>query len=235
MSALENLRKKLRKLGSPQKAKVYGVFFKTGPGQYGEGDQFLGVTVPEQRQVARAFKDLPLADLKKLLHSKIHEERLTALLILVSQYQSADEAGKKKIYSFYLANAKRVNNWDLVDSSAHHIVGHFLSNKNSAVLDQLSRSKNLWERRISIVATWHGIRNGNVKDVIRISGKLLNDDHDLIHKAVGWMLREAGKRNPSALENFLAKHHHKMPRTMLRYSIEKFPEKKRKQYLNGKR
>lgn len=233
MSALEDLRKKLRKLGSSQKAKACSIFFKTGPGQYGEGDQFLGVTVPEQRQVARAFKDLPLADLKKLLHSKIHEERLTALLILVSQYQSADQAGKKKIYDFYLSNAKRVNNWDLVDSSAHHIVGHFLSDKSSAVLDRLSRSQNLWERRISIVATWYGIRNGKMSDVIRISKKLLEDDQDLIHKAVGWMLREAGKRNQTVLEAFLAKHHHKMPRTMLRYSIEKFPESKRKRYLKA--
>lgn len=233
MSALKNLKKNLHKLGSPQKARACSVFFKTGPGQYGEGDQFIGVTVPEQRQVARDFKDLSLSDLKKLLHSPVHEERLTALLILVRQYQRADEAGKKKIYNFYLVNAKRVNNWDLVDSSAHHIVGHFLSDKSSAVLDKLSCSKNLWERRISIVATWHGIRSGKMTDVIRISGKLLNDDQDLIHKAVGWMLREAGKRNPSALKNFLAKHHRKMPRTMLRYSIEKFPESKRKQYLKA--
>jgi len=234
MSSLANLKKNLHRFGSPKKAKACRWFFKTGPGQYGEGDQFIGVTVPEQRQVARAFKDLPLPDLRRLLHSPVHEERLTALLILVSQYERADAAGKKKIYDFYLSNAKRVNNWDLVDSSAHHIVGHFLSDKNSAALDKLSRSKNVWERRISIVATYYGIRNGKMSDVIRISGKLLEDDHDLIHKAVGWMLREAGKRNQPALEAFLAKHHHKMPRTMLRYAIEKFPEKKRKQYLNGK-
>lgn len=223
----------LKAVATPEKAKSSEWFFKSGPGQYGEGDVFVGVTVPEQRQIARQFCDLPLPEIKKLLRSKIHEERLTALFILVIQFGKADPAGKQKIFDFYLENLDRVNNWDLVDSSAHLILGPQISDQK--MLIKLAKSQDLWERRVAIIATFARMRQGNCDWSIEISELLLNDQHDLIHKAVGWVLREVGKNcGEVVLEKFLKKHYKTMPRTMLRYAIEKFPETKRKAYLQGK-
>ena len=190
--------------------------------------------MPDIRKAAKAYRDLPLKESIKLLKSPIHEERLLALLIMVLKFQKAQtEAQKKTVYKSYLANIKHINNWDLVDLSSHEIVGSFLLNKSKKELYDLSKSKSLWERRISIVSTYRFIRNGQLKDTLKIAMILLKDSHDLIHKAVGWMLREAGKRDLGALESFLKSCYKSMPRTMLRYSIEKFPEKKRLAYLNG--
>jgi 3-methyladenine DNA glycosylase AlkD len=223
----------LKKLANPAKAKILQGFFKTGEGQYGEGDVFYGVTVPQTRTVAaKHAKAATLADAGELLHSKIHEERLAALLILVHQFQREGDSDKKRIYEFYLKNAGRVNNWDLVDLSAPKIVGAYLQGKDKAVLRRLARSKNIWERRIAIVATFHFIYYGDAKDALEIAEILLHDKHDLIQKAVGWMLREVGKRcSQEELEGFLRTHGKEMPRTMLRYAIERLPEAKRKQYL----
>lgn len=208
-------------------------FFKTGPGEYGEGDIFLGITVPEVRKTATKFNELKFSDVKKLLGSKIHEERLTALLILVHNFNIGNEAERNKIFKFYLANTKNINNWDLVDLSAHKIVGEHILDRSRNILYKLARSKKLWEKRISIISTFAFIRDNELKDSLKISEILLNDDHDLIHKAVGWVLREVGKKSLATEEKFLKKHYKKMPRTMLRYAIEKFPEKKRKAYLKG--
>lgn len=231
--SLQHLRRALRKKANPQSAKGFERFFKTGPGGYGEGDKFLGLSVPMLHEFSKQFLTLSIRDISVLLESKLHEERLVGLLILVKQYKKADMTTQKKICAFYLKNAKRINNWDLVDSSAHHIVGHYLSDKNKAVLYRLAKSTNLWERRIAIVSTWYFIRQNQLDDTFKISKLLLNDNHDLIHKASGWMLREAGKRDLKKQEKFLKMHYQKMPRTMLRYAIEKFPESKRKAYLAG--
>lgn len=223
----------LRKKARRQRALVSQSFFRTGKGQYGEGDIFIGVTVPDMRLVAKDFFDLSLAEIKKLLHSTIHEERLTALLILVDQFRKADTAAQKKIYTFYLQNLKRVNNWDLVDSSADRIVGAYLRGRGVATLRKMAKSKNLWERRVAIVATFFTIKQGKFDDTLAIAALLLRDEHDLIYKATGWMLREVGKRSEITLRRFLAKHYHGMPRTMLRYAIERFPEQTRRAYLHG--
>lgn len=224
----------LKKLSSAKKAKASAWFFKTGSGQYGEGDKFIGVTVPEQRKIAKQFSSLPLQEIEKLLNSRIHEERLVGLLILVSQFQAADEKTKRQIYNFYLKNIRRVNNWDLVDSSASYIVGSYLLDKPRTVLYKLAKSKNLWERRVAIIATLAFIVKGKSRDTLKIATLLLNDKEDLIQKAVGWMLREVGKRlSCEELENFLKKHYKLMPRTMLRYSIEHFPSDIRQKYLKG--
>jgi 3-methyladenine DNA glycosylase AlkD len=228
-------KKELGKYASKEKAAILSQFFKTGRGEYGEGDIFIGVVVPDIRKVAKKYQDLPLKEATKLLKSAIHEERLLALLIMVLKFQETQtEAQKKTVYKAYLANTKHINNWDLVDLSSHEIVGSFLLNKPKKELYDLSKSKSLWERRISIVSTHRFIRNGQFKDTLKIARILLKDSHDLIHKAVGWMLREVGKRDLDTLENFLKDHYKSMPRTMLRYSIEKFPENKRLAYLNGK-
>ena len=229
---LTQLKKNLLNLKNPQKAEIMRGFFKTGKGQYGEGDIFLGVSVPDQRKIAKKYPNLSIENIQKLLWSKIHEERLTALFILIIKYRKADEQEKKEIFDFYLTNTKYINNWDLVDSSAEHILGTYLLEKDKSILYQMAKSENLWERRISIMSTFHFIKNNKFNDALKISKLLLNDDHDLIHKAVGWMLREIGKRNQNEEENFLEKHHKTMPRTMLRYSIEKFDETKRKHYLS---
>lgn len=228
---IEDAIKALRKYANKDKAKVLRGFFKTGPGEYGEGDIFLGVTVPLIRNIVKQFKDLPLRDLKRLLHSKIHEERLLALLILVEQFNQADINAKEKIYKTYLANTKFINNWDLVDLSAPQIAGEFLINKDRSALYKLAQSPLLWDRRIAILATFAFIKANDFDDVFRITKLLLLDKEDLIHKACGWMLREAGKRNLRAEENFLRQHFKVMPRTMLRYSIERFPGNKRRTYL----
>ncbi len=222
---------RLRSLAFPAHAAVLARFFKTGPGEYGEGDRFIGVKVPVIRQVAKEFKNLPLAEIECLLHSEIHEERLLALVILVNQFEKGDDITRKPIYSLYLANTRYINNWDLVDLSAPQIVGGYLENRSRKPLDRLAKSSSLWERRISIVATHWFIRQGDFADTLRIAEKLLNDREDLIHKAVGWMLREVGKRDVVILEEFLGEHCRVMPRTMLRYAIERFPEEKRRGYL----
>ena len=231
MSSLINFKKELKEISNPRQAKILQRFFKTGKGEYGEGDIFLGVKVPDQRKIANKFSELSLKDLEKLLSSKIHEYRMSALFILIKQYEKANEQEKKKIFDFYLKNTKNINNWDLVDLSAPKIVGDFLLDKPKDVLYKLAKSNNLWERRIAIVSTVVFIRNNKFKDTLKISKTLLLDKHDLIHKAVGWMLREVGKRNQKVEEKFLKKHYSKMPRVMLRYAIERFEEKKRKFYL----
>jgi len=227
-------KKELKKLANSKQAEILQRFFKTGKGEYGEGDIFLGVKVPIQRKVADKFQELSLKDIEKLLKSKIHEHRMTALLILIKQYKKADEREKKKIFNFYLKNTKNINNWDLVDISAPKIMGEYLLNKPRNVLYKLAKSDNLWERRIAIISTFTFIRNNEFDDTLKIAKILLNDKHDLIHKAVGWMLREVGKRDQKIEEEFLKKHYSKMPRVMLRYAIERFEEKKRKFYLSKK-
>jgi len=228
---LNQLIKDIKKLTNPSKAKILQGFFKTAPGQYGTDDIFLGLTVPQQRSIAKNYTTLKLTALQKLLNNKIHEYRLISLLILVEQYQRANLATRKKIYNFYLKNARQVNNWDLVDLTAPKIVGNYLLNKNKAILYKLAKSKNLWEKRIAIIATFEFIRNNQFIPTLKISKMLLSDQHDLIHKAVGWMLRELGKRDQKLLEKFLTQHLRQLPRTTLRYAIEKFPEKQRLAYL----
>ncbi len=231
--SLKNLRTAINKMSNPEQAKILSLFFKTGNGEYGEGDEFLGIKVPVSRRLAKQFKDLTLEEIQDLLNSSIHEERLIALFILTEQFRKGDEKKKDNIYKFYLNNTKHVNNWDLVDLSAEKIVGAYLLDKNKSILFKLARSKNLWERRIAVMSTFHFIKNGVYDSTLEISNILLKDKHDLIHKAVGWMLREIGKRNLKAEEEYLKKHYKTMPRTMLRYAIEKFPEKKRQAYLKG--
>lgn len=232
MSSLLQLKSELKKLASLKRAKVSLWFFKIGPGEYGEGDRFLGVNNPGMRKIAKQFPDLPLVELKKLLASAWHEERQTALFVLVGQYERGDEKSRRAIYKFYLAHTDRINNWDLVDLSAHKIVGEYLVRKDRDILYKLARSKNLWGRRIAIISTAAFIRRNDFSDTLKIAKILLRDEHDLIHKAVGWMLREVGKRDQAILENFLRKHYKTMPRTMLRYAIEKLSQNKRKLYLN---
>jgi 3-methyladenine DNA glycosylase AlkD len=222
---------RLRSLGNPGEAAFLAGFFKTGPGEYGEGDVFIGVRVPIIRKVAREFKLLPPPEVLRLLRSKIHEERLAALVILVLQTAKADAETRKRVYDLYLANTRHINNWDLVDLSAPQLVGAYLENKSHAPLYRLAKSSWLWDRRIAILATFHFIRRGEFGDTLRIAETLRSDKHDLIHKAVGWMLREVGKRDRRALVAFLEQHHQVMPRTMLRYAIERFPENKRRAYL----
>jgi len=226
-----NLDNAIKQKANPAKAKILQRFFKTGDGQYGAGDVFLGIVVPEQRNIAKQFADLDMSKIQKLLNSKIHEKRLIALFILIGQYKKANKIGKAKIYRFYLKNSSRVNNWDLVDLSAPNIVGDYLLDKDRRMLYKLARSRSLWEKRIAIVATFKLIRENDFDDTLKISEMLLKDKHDLIHKAVGWMLREVGKRNQKVLEEFLLKYHKEMPRTMLRYSLEKFDDKKKAFYM----
>ena len=228
---LSDLVADFQKLRNPQKAKILSRFFKTGKGEYGEGDIFLGITVPQTRAIAKKYTHLNLKDLEKLLSSKIHEYRLIALLILIENYKKASIENKNLIFNFYIKNTKFINNWDLVDLSAPHIVGNFLLDKDKSILYNLAKSSNLWEKRIAIISTYAFIRLYKFKHTLKISEILMNDNHDLIHKAVGWMLREVGKRNKEVEEKFLNQHYMKMPRTMLRYAIEKFENNKRKKYL----
>ena len=228
---LSQLKKDLQRLKNPEKAKLLARFFKTGKGEYGEGDVFLGIMVPDSRKIAIKYKNLSFSEIKTLLNSKIHEGRLIALLILVNNYNNGGNKEKGKIFDFYLKNTKKINNWDLVDLSAHKIVGAHLIGKDKSILYKLVKSDNLWERRIAVIATFNFINNNKFDDSLKISRLLLNDKHDLIHKAVGWMLREVGKKNQVIEERFLKRYYHQMPRTMLRYAIERFDEKKRKGYL----
>ena len=228
----------LQKLANPTKATILSGFFKTSKGQYGEGDKFIGITVPLQREIAKKYyESASFVDLQKMLESKIHEYRLTSLLILVYKYdKTKNEKLKKEIYNFYLKNLQYINNWDLVDVTTPNIVGDYLLNnpKEKKILYKLVKSKNLWERRVAILATFRFIKEKQFEDTLAISEILLNDTHDLIHKAVGWMLREMGKRDIKPLIKFLNKYAGTMPRTMLRYAIEKFPEEMRKIYLKRK-
>ncbi len=230
---LQEIRKKVRKLADKDKAKLLQGFFKTGPGQYGEGDVFLGLTVPVLREITRECRDTSLADVMALLQSPIHEERMLALFLLVGAYSRGNDAEKKKIYSLYLKSTRFINNWDLVDLSAPNIVGQHLLDKGRKPLYRFAATRNLWKKRIAILATAAFIRQNDFSDTLKISRMLLADDHDLIHKAVGWMLREVGKRDLQAEEKFLKQHYRIMPRTMLRYAIERFPETKRRKYLKG--
>lgn len=227
----QDLKKELKSHADPVRALGVQRYFKTGKSEYGEGDKFLGINTATMVKTALQFQDLTLIDLNQLLASKIHECRSAALVILKRQYLKAEATGKKKIVDFYLKNTKGINNWDLVDISAPRILGDWLLDKNRKILYKLAKSKNLWERRISIMSTFAFIDKNDFKDSLRIAEILLTDSHDLIHKAVGWMLREIGKRDMKVEEKFLRAHVSKMPRVMLRYAIEKFPEKKRKQYL----
>ena len=223
----------LKRMADPDKAAHAQGFFKTGKGEYGEGDIFLGIRVPQLRTVAKRHREVTREQALELLKSKYHEVRLTALFLLVQLYGKADEVGREQIYQDYLGHVAYINNWDLVDSSALQIVGHFLFKKDRSILYDLARSSDLWERRISIMATFYFIRQYEFNVTLELSEILLNDEEDLIHKAVGWMLREVGNRSMSAEESFLKKYYQSMPRTMLRYAIEKFPEAKRLAYLKG--
>jgi 3-methyladenine DNA glycosylase AlkD len=230
-----SLTTELAKLANTKKAKILQGFFKTKKGEYGEGDIFLGVIVPKQRELAKKYIELSLPEIKKVLHSKIHEERLTALIVLTYKYEKTkNESEKKEIYDFYLKNTKYINNWDLVDISTPKIIGSYLLEHQNErkILNSLSKSKNMWERRISILATFPLLKNKEYSEVLKLSKLFLKDKHDLMHKATGWMLREMGKKDIGILKKFLNEHKKEMPRTMLRYAIEKFPEKIRKHYLN---
>lgn len=229
---IDNLRKELKKLSDTKKAAAMQKFFKTGEGEYAFGDVFIGLSVPYSRKLAIKYKDMTFEDLYKLIRSEIHEERLIALLIMVYNFQQ-DEMLQRRIYEFYVKNIKFVNNWDLVDLSSDKIMGGYLIDKPKNILYKLAKSKIVWERRIAIVATFSFIKNGMFDDAISIAEILIDDDNDLIQKAVGWMLREVGKRNPELEVKFLDKHHKDMGRTALRYSLEKFPEKTRKTYMLG--
>lgn len=230
-----DLQREFRALGDREVAQKSLRFFKTGAGQYGEGDQFLGIRVPVLREFAKQHKGLSLSQIQKILRSQYHEERLLALIMLVSRFEKAIEQHRAEIYEMYLKNTKYINNWDLVDSSAYQIVGGYLMDKSRKILVQLSSSNNLWERRIAIMSTYRFIKNKDYGDTLTISEKLLNDKEDLIHKAVGWMLREIGNRDKGVEEAFLAKYYQTMPRTMLRYAIEKFDEDDRQLYLSGQK
>ncbi len=227
---LENLVADLNKLIDSKKAKLLSSFFKTGKGEYGEGDIFLGITIPMQRKIAKKYSDLKLRDVEKLLKSKIHEQRMVALMILINKY-SREGSNRKELVDFYLNNIKYINNWDLVDGSAYFILGDYLFDKEKDILYNLITSDNLWARRIAIISTFKFIRKNQFSDTLKICEYLLHDKQDLIHKACGWMLREVGKKNKKILNKFLNRFSLKMPRTMLRYSIEKFTEKERQKYL----
>lgn len=233
MLTLSDLKKELRTKANPVKAKILQRFFKTGKGEYGAGDIFLGIIVPQTRKIAQKYSTLRLAGTIKLLHSKIHEERLASLLIMVNKFENGKKEEKKMIYKTYLKNTKNINNWDLVDLSAYKIVVDYLFDEPKTILYKLAKSKSVWERRIAIMATFNFIKKNKFRETLKIAKILLRDKHDLIQKAVGWMLREVGKRNFKTEEGFLNKYYKKMARTMLRYAIEKFPERKRKRYLSG--
>ena len=231
---VSELRAKLNLLSDKKVAESLQRFFKTGKGEYGEGDNFIGLKVPLQRKLAREFKDLKLDEIKILLGAPVHEERLISLFILIDRYQKAESKTKENIFNFYLRNRKGINNWDLVDISAPKIIGKHLFEKDKSILYKFALSKNVWERRIAILSTHEFIKNNYFTPTLKIAEILISDEHDLIQKAVGWMLREIGKKDLAVEEKFLKNYYKKMSRTMLRYAIEKFPEIKRKKYLQGK-
>jgi 3-methyladenine DNA glycosylase AlkD len=229
---ITDIQKELESLTDPGQATILQRFFKTGPGEYGEGDRFRGIRVPVLRKTARQYRDLPLAEAGCLLQSVFHEDRLLALLILIQRYYHNDPL-QGEIHHLYLEQRRFVNNWDLVDASAPHLLGHYLRDRSKDPLTRLAASRVLWERRMAIIATFHFIKQGDYDDTLRVARLLLGDPEDLIHKAVGWMLREVGKREAAALEAFLQAHYRDMPRTMLRYAIERFPEARRQAYLKA--
>lgn len=233
LSDLAAVRHELQSMSDPEDAAFLQRFFKTGPGEYGEGDRFLGIRVPRIRRLARHARSLPLDDILTLLHSRWHEERLLALIILVDRHRRGTPEEREAVHRAYLANTRFVNNWDLVDTSAYHLVGAHLQPDDLTLLEVLARSDVLWERRIAMMATFHWIKRGVFHPALHIAGMLAGDDHDLIHKAVGWMLREIGKRDRDVEEEFLREHCRSMPRTMLRYAIEHFPDERRQAYLRG--
>ena len=233
MSSRATLECALRKAADPKRAVSVAKFFKTGKGEYGEGDRFIGIPLPVLRKIARQHLSLGFADLKQLLASPIHEHRSAALEILVAQYGRADEPQREHIVAFYLRHTHRMNNWDLVDTAAPYILGRHLKTRSRKVLQEFAGSRNLWERRIAIVATLGLIRSGDIDETFRIAEKLLGDEHDLIHKAVGWALRESGKVSTGRLVAFLQRHYDHLPRTTLRYAIERFPRQQRKKFLAG--
>jgi 3-methyladenine DNA glycosylase AlkD len=223
----------MRELADGERARVLKRFFKTGPGEYGEGDRFLGITIPELRKLAKEYRSIRPEEVLAFLASEYHEERMLALLMLIHAYSKGDGLTKAEIYELYLKNTRFINNWDLVDVSAPRLVGDFLFTRSREPLYTLARSASLWERRIAIMSTFHFIRKADYSDSLKISEVLLGDREDLIHKAVGWMLREIGKSDLPAEEAFLRERYRMMPRTMLRYAIERFPEPKRQMYLKG--
>jgi 3-methyladenine DNA glycosylase AlkD len=231
---LTELRRDIRNVASAKRARINARFFKTKPGQYGHGDVFIGLSVPQARKIAHKHLDLPLSDVKVLMKSKIHEERVIGLEILTAKFRKSDETGKKTYFEFLLKNLDAVNNWDLVDGAAPYIIGPYLVDKpgERKILYKLAESKNLWHRRVAIIATYAFIRKGDFKDTFNIAELLMKDKHDLIHKAVGWMLREIGKRDSEAEEAFLRKHYRTMPRTALRYAIERFGKGKKLFYMS---
>jgi len=231
MSAHEQVKAELEKLSDSERAKKLQGFYKTGKGEYGEGDVFISVRVPDQRRIAKKYRNISLTEVLELLRSEIHEHRLTALFILTEQFNKGDEEAKQRIVDLYLSNTAYVNNWDLVDSSAHKILGAWLVDKPRGVLYDLARSESLWERRISIISTLAFINRGDLVDALALAEALVDDGHDLIHKASGWVLREVGKKDQSVLEEFLLEYFETMPRTMLRYAIERLPEARRRFYM----
>jgi len=236
MNQLQQLHRDIKKLADPEKGKFLQRFFKTKEGEYGFGDVFVGLTVPMSRNIANQYKDLLPEEIETLLASFVHEERLIALLILVDQFKKGSDYKKKEIYDFHIKHLQYINNWDLVDLSAYNIIGNYLLlTRDITFLVRLTSSKNIWERRIAIISTFAFIKKGSFKETLKIAEMLIHDKEDLIHKAVGWMLREGGKKVSVELEEvFLKKYYHTMPRTMLRYAIEKFPEEKRQAYLKGR-
>ncbi|WP_020404033.1 DNA alkylation repair protein [Gracilimonas tropica] len=229
----DQLIRELQKYADPEKAKHSARFFRAGPGEYGEGDKFLGIKVPPQRKVAKKFQDMELDEVAKLLHNKYHEVRLTAAYLLVYKVEKRDQQTLEAVVKCYLKNLEGINNWDLVDSSCHKILGPYFEDKERNLLYDFARSEDLWKKRIAMISCYHFIRNNDFEDALNIAEILVNDDHDLIHKAVGWMLREIGNWDLEAEESFLKKHYQTMPRTMLRYAIEKFDEPLRLKYLHG--
>lgn len=232
-SVLKEVERALHALANARDAAFLQRFFKTAPGEYGEGDQFLGIRVPQLRHLARRFRELPHEQVLTLLRSPWHEHRLLALLLLVDQYRRGTDAEREAIHRAYLDNIVYINNWDLVDSSAEHIVGAHLDARRLTLLEQLARSGSVWERRIAMLATFYWIKRDDYRPALGVAKLLMNDPHDLIHKAVGWMLREIGKRDLAVEETFLLEHYRTMPRTMLRYAIERMPESRRRKYLRG--
>ena len=230
---LAMLRAELYALADPADAIHLQRFFKTAPGEYGAGDKFLGLRVPALRKLVRDYRQLNDADALEMLASSWHEERLLALMLLVDGYDRGDESRRERIHRAYLEHTRYINNWDLVDASAEHIVGPHLEAREIALLERLAKSDDIWERRIAIISTFHFIKQNEFAPTLKIARLLLEDSHDLIHKAVGWMLREVGKRDREVEDVFLRKHYRKMPRTMLRYAIERHPETLRKRYLAG--
>ncbi len=236
MSAMcaADVQRELERLADPDKATQLARYFQAVPGGYGEGDRFRGVRVPELRKLARRFRALPLDEVTPLLTSPWHEDRMVALLVMALQFPRATEAHRERLFGTYMGHLRFVNNWDLVDTSAEHVVGAFLRDRDKAPLDALAGSQDVWERRVAVLATFGYIKAGAFDETLRLADRLLGDPHDLVHKAVGWMLREVGQRDRDRLEAFLRPRYARMPRTMLRYAIEQLPEERRQDYLKGR-